>query len=62
MDNFVAKTKYLRQLEMTPEDWEAIALVTSSFQRASLKTIRTLMPVKQRRRLAWGAIQDISGD
>jgi len=52
MDNFVAKTKYLRQLEMTPEDWEAIALVMSSLQRASLKTIRTLMPVKQRRRLA----------
>jgi hypothetical protein len=52
MDDFVAKTKYLRQLEMTPEDWEAITLVTSSLQRASLKTIHTLMPVKQWQHLA----------
>jgi hypothetical protein len=62
MDDFVAKTKYLHQLEMTPEDWEAITLVTSSLQHASHKTICTLMPVKQRLRLAREAIQDISGD
>ena len=61
IDDFVAKTRDLRQFEMTTEDWEATVLVTSwlkSFQSATTQMSTTKQPMLSSTHAIYRGLQD----
>jgi hypothetical protein len=61
IDDFVAKTRDLRQFEMTPDDWEAVSLVTSwlkSFRSATTQMSTTKQPMLSSTHAIYRGLQD----
>ena len=62
IDDFVAKTRDLHQFEMTPEDWEAVLLVTSwlkSFRSATMQMSTTKQPMLLSTQAIYHGLQDL---